>query len=266
LVYAWDAGDIAGRRLAAVSLVRIKAATQRHVAEAFSVTPIALRRWGSQYVDAGVAGLLPQRKGPRRKSKLTGDVVAVIRRLREAGASLRAVAAATGVSEGSVRNALKPAGVDIDSDDPCVLTGSNNLLPQDQEVGAEAELDCPAMFLGASVVEVPVLADPVGRVDERVAARFGLLESAPPVFTPCVRAPLVGLLLAAPALAATGLLDTAHEVYGELPNGFYSLDTMLCEGVFRALLGEARAQGATRIDPPALGRVLGLDRAPEVKT
>ena len=29
---------------------------------------------------------------------------------------------------------------------------------------------------------------------------------------------------------------------------------------------EARAQGATRIDPPALGRVLGLDRAPEVKT
>jgi hypothetical protein len=73
-------------------------------------------------------------------------------------------------------------------------------------------------------------------------------------------------LLALPALAATGLLDTAHEVYGALPNGFYSLDTMLCEGVFRALLGEARAQGATRIDPPALGRVLGLDRAPEVKT
>jgi hypothetical protein len=41
---------------------------------------------------------------------------------------------------------------------------------------------------------------------------------------------------------------------------------MLCEGVFRALLGEARAEGTTRIDPRALGRVLGLDRAPEVKT
>ena len=41
---------------------------------------------------------------------------------------------------------------------------------------------------------------------------------------------------------------------------------MLCEGVFRALLGQARAEGAARIDPPALGRVLGLDRAPEVKT
>src|SRR4029077_19268171 len=75
-----------------------------------------------------------------------------------------------------------------------------------------------------------------------------------------------GLFLAVPALAGTGLLDTAHTVYGELPNGFYSLDTMLCESVFRALLGQARAEGATRIDPVALGRVLGLDRAPEVKT
>ena len=36
--------------------------------------------------------------------------------------------------------------------------------------------------------------------------------------------------------------------------------------MFRALLGEARAEGATRIVPADLGRVLGLDRAPEVKT
>ncbi len=97
-------------------------------------------------------------------------------------------------------------------------------------------------------------------------AAFGLISYAPPVFTECARAPLAGLLLALPGLAATGLLECAHAAYGEFPNGFYSLDTMLCESVFRALLGEARAEGATRIDPVALGRVLGLDRAPEVKT
>ena len=113
---------------------------------------------------------------------------------------------------------------------------------------------------------VPVLADPVDRGGERALAAFGLIPYAPPVFTACGRAPLAGLFLALPALAATGLADTAHTVYGGFPNGFYSLDTMLCEAVFRALLGEARAEGAARIDPPALGRVLGLDRAPEVKT
>jgi hypothetical protein len=72
--------------------------------------------------------------------------------------------------------------------------------------------------------------------------------------------------LTLPALAATGLIDTAHEVYGEFGTGVYSLDTMLCEAVFRALLGEAHVEAAGRVHPVALGRVLGLDRAPEVNT
>ena len=281
LAYAWDVGDTAGRRFAAVSLMRIKAATQLEVAEAFAVRPATVRRWDAQHCDAGVAGLLPERKGPKRKSKLTGDTVAAIRRLRAGGASYRAVAAGTGVSEGSVRNALKPAGADVDSDEPCVPAGSDDPLEQEQEaepkveVGPEPEVDvgaeddCPATasaVMAAPPVRVPVLADPVPRGAERVLARFGLITAAPPVFAPCARAPLAGLLLAVPALAATGLLETARLAYGALPNGFYSLETMLCEGVFRALLGEARAEGAVRVDPVALGRVLGLDRAPEVKT
>jgi len=134
------------------------------------------------------------------------------------------------------------------------------------EVEVEVEQGCPATPSDALPGEVPVLADPVDRGLERALARFGLIGSAPPVFTGCARAPLAGLLLALPALAATGLLECAHQAYPDFPNGFYSLDTMLCESVFRALLGEARAECATRIDPAALGRVLGLDRAPEVKT
>lgn len=35
--------------------------------------------------------------------------------------------------------------------------------------------------------------------------------------------------------------------------------------VFSCLAGEARAEGMTRLDPTAIGRLLGLDRAPEVK-
>jgi hypothetical protein len=41
---------------------------------------------------------------------------------------------------------------------------------------------------------------------------------------------------------------------------------MLVMPVFCALLREPRAEGATRLSLAALGRVLGLDRAPEVKT
>ena len=114
---------------------------------------------------------------------------------------------------------------------------------------------------------LPVLPDPVAREPERALARFGLLgEGAAPLFTPGARYPLAGLLLALPALEETGLLACARTVYGRMRNGFYGLPAMLILLVFLALLREPRAEGATRVDPGALGRVLGLDRAPEVKT
>ena len=114
---------------------------------------------------------------------------------------------------------------------------------------------------------LPVLPDPVARDGERVLARFGLLgEGAAPVFRPGARYPLAGLLLALPALAGTGLLECARATYGRVRNGFYGLEVMLVVLVFLALLREPRAEGATRVPPAALGRVLGLDRAPEVKT
>jgi len=55
-------------------------------------------------------------------------------------------------------------------------------------------------------------------------------------------------------------------VFGALPDGFYGLDTVLLDWVARVLVGEPRAEGATRVDPLDLGRFLGMDRAPEVKT
>jgi hypothetical protein len=116
---------------------------------------------------------------------------------------------------------------------------------------------------GAALV---VLAAPVPRTAERAAARAGELVEAPVVFTQGARLPLAGLLLALPALEATGLLAAAAAVFPPMRRGFYGLRATLLSGVFLALLREPRAEGATRIRPADLGRVLGLDRAPEVKT
>ena len=114
--------------------------------------------------------------------------------------------------------------------------------------------------------ELPVAPVPVVRSAERTAARAGLLQAAAPVFAPAARARHAGLFLALPALEVSGLLACAKTVYLALPDGFYGLETILVDAVLRALAGEARAEGATRFDPMELGRVLGMDRAPEVKT
>ena len=243
--FAWDAGDEAGRRLAAVQLWKLKAATQAQVAEAFGVIPVSVWRWEKALAAGGVAGLVPDRKGPRRASKLTPGVVARIRELDGQGLGKAGIAAAAGVSESSVRNVLRPAG----------------------RGRRWSRRGRRAQAAGGPREALPVLPDPVARDGERALARFGLLgEGAAPVFTPGARYPLAGLLLALPALEGTGLLACARATYGRVRNGFYGLEVMLVVLVFLALLREPRAEGATRVSPAALGRVLGLDRAPEVKT
>ena len=116
LSFAWDAGDTAGRRFAAVSVMRIKAATQVQVAAAFDTSPLTLWRWAQALSAAGVSALVPHRKGPRRASKLTPEVTATIAVLREQGLSLRAIGERVAVSEASVRRALSDTDTDTDTD------------------------------------------------------------------------------------------------------------------------------------------------------
>ena len=65
LCFVWDAGDEGGRRLAAVQLVRIKAASAVDVAHAFGVSTVALWRWRKVLDAAGAAGLATDKPGPR---------------------------------------------------------------------------------------------------------------------------------------------------------------------------------------------------------
>ena len=260
LVFAWDGDDDLGRRLAAVQLVRIKGARAVRVAEGFGVNTETLRRWEGAVTDAGVAALVSGKRGPKGPTRLTEEVVADIRARRTGGASLRTIATAVGISEASVRRALPVAK---QAQKRGAATTGDVDTQADQNVDDDVDDDARN---SAAAADLPVLPPAADRSGERAAARWGQLVAADPVFAPAARVPLAGLLLAIPALEATGLLDCAATVFGRLPNGFYGLDTMLVEGVLRALAGEPRAEGSTRIDPVAFGRVLGLDRAPEVKT
>jgi hypothetical protein len=258
LALAWDVDDQVCRRLAAVQLVRIKAAKAVQVAAAFGVDPDTLRRWAKALNGAGPVALVAARSGPKGPSRLTSAVVADIRGRRAAGASLRGIAAAVGVSTDSVRRALPPA--------TRKATTNEEVLPATAAVTQAPTVEQAAAHSDDPAPDLPVLPAPADRCGERAAARWGQVTHAEPVFAPAARVPLAGLLLAIPALEATGLLPCAATVFGCLRNGFYGLDTMLLEGVLRALAGEPRAEGSARIDPVALGRVLGLDRGPKVKT
>src|ERR1019366_740209 len=87
LVYVWSAGDVALRRLAAVRLVAIEAARGADVAAALEIDAGTLWRWGQQLSATGVAGLVPDKRGPKGPSRLTDDMAADIRGRRRGGAA-----------------------------------------------------------------------------------------------------------------------------------------------------------------------------------
>jgi transposase-like protein len=249
--FSYGPADEVGRRLAAVQLVTTKIATSQEVAAAFSVSGVTLWTWRRDFAAGGVLALVRARTGPKGPIKLTASVAARVAVLDGAGTTLAKIAALTGVSTATVRVAL------------------GRVTPRDQ-VPVEPDID-PDVAVedpedNAEVDDLVVLAAPEPRTAERVAARFGDLVEAPVVITEGAQLPLAGLLLALPALEMTGLLPVAAEVFPPMRKGFYGLRAVLLMGVFLALLREPRAEAATRIRPADLGRVLGLDRAPEVKT
>ena len=248
LWWSWQTGDETGRRLAAVQLATAKVAKRVQIAVAFGVTPETVWRWCRDFEQEGIAGLVPSKSGPKGAWKLTDDIVDEIVTLDGQGLTQAEVAAQVGVSSFSVRQVLRAR-----QPQPATTADRSDVEPSQQKHNN-------------GEVGLPVLPAPRPRDGERQAARFGQIEEAAPQITEGSHLPLAGLLLALPALEATGLVEVAGQVYGKLRNGFYGLRSILVTLVLLALLREPRAEGATRIVPADLGRILALDRAPEVST
>jgi hypothetical protein len=95
---------------------------------------------------------------------------------------------------------------------------------------------------------------------------MGLIEDAAPVFAPADSLPRAGVLLAIPALVASDVLTVARQIYHSIGPAFYGLRTTLVAYILLALLRIPRPETLKEYAPGDLGRIVGLDRLPEVKT
>jgi len=103
-------------------------------------------------------------------------------------------------------------------------------------------------------------------VSARVASSLGALHAVEPVFQSSLDVPCAGVLFALPALLALGLLDTAQESLNPLPNGYYGLESILILLAFMALARVQTLEALRYQAPGEWGKLLGLDRIPEVRT
>ncbi|MDQ1245652.1 MAG: hypothetical protein QG597_19, partial [Actinomycetota bacterium] len=141
-----------------------------------------------------------------------------------------------------------------------------------EESTAALELTTAAVTITAAVQPAPVLSDrteaslAVDRTTDRTAARLGALRDAAPLFAPVERTPWAGVLMALALLSKDPLLATVQSFCGSFRAAFYGLRTVLVTLVAMALLRIRRVEQLRDDQPRTLGLVLGLDRAPDVKT
>jgi prepilin-type processing-associated H-X9-DG protein len=96
-------------------------------------------------------------------------------------------------------------------------------------------------------------------------AAVGAAGPAQPVFASAADVPGAGVLCAIPALVANGLFHAADQRFA-LPPGYYPLQILLLLFAFLALARVNTLERVRYLPPGEWGRMLGLDRIPEVKT
>lgn len=169
--------------------------------------------------------------------------------------------------------ASHPAGIsgadsqDVEQAAPPRAAGPNVGPRGEATAQVEGVLSVPA---AARDVEVPTVttvdADPAARTGDRLFARLGLLDDAAPLFDNAQGVKEAGALLAIPVLVSHGVFADALKVFKPMGPAFYGLRNVVLTLGVCFMLGINRPESLKRSSPSSLGRVLGLDRAPEMKT
>ena len=280
-VHHYRAEDAVAEAYAMVFLVASGFAQQTDVARAFARSVRSVRRYQRRYAQGGMTALGREEGWRRGRRRISDKRLRAIEMLKSQGLSNRAIAHRLGVSEKAIRKLIGPskpadsaqiafagittaaAGTPLTKPVPPTQVAGDaaTTLAEDRvsdRITASAHDDEP--------VPMSIDCDASDRTFDRQLAHLGLLDDAAPLFRDGSSVPGTGILLAIPCLVESGLFRISRKLYGEIGPAFYGLRTTLLTLLLMALLRIKRPEQLKERDPAAFGRLLGLDRAPEVKT
>jgi len=282
-VHHYRVEDTVAEVYAMLFLVESGFAQQTDVARAFGRSVRSIRRYQERYADGGMAALAREGGWRRGRRRISSKRLRTIELLKSQGMSNRAIAHRLGVNEKAIRKLVGPQSsesaqlalpriptaaekVAATGETPSGEEKDRTPQPDGEKTGDADPVAAPEVANDDEPVPMSLDKNAEDRTFDRQLAYLGLLDDAAPLFREGFSVPCVGVLLALPCLIESGLLQISRKLYGHIGPAFYGLRTTLLTFLLMALLRIKRPEHLKEQDPAAFGRLLGLDRAPEVKT
>ena len=232
------------------------ACTQAQIIRTFGVSKNSVLRSVAKYQREGIEGFYRPRKG-RGATVMTAEVTSRAQALLDTGHSRREVSEELDIKYDTLRKAIdrgvlqEPTVEKEESQKPSVFHPTDVVTDKSSRSDADA---ATAEQMGIACT----------RPCERVLASIGLLTGgAPTQFQLCRDVTYGGVLCALPALAENGLFDHLENL--PVLTGYYTKVHVI---MLLAYMGLCRIKAVEQLqyeNPGELGKLMGLDRIPEVR-
>jgi transposase len=241
-IYTHPADDHRMFRLVTSQLIDSGACRNVDIINTFGVSKSSVIRNLKKLRNEGYESFFKKRKGRRGGSVLKPDVLEKAQILLDQGNLKQEVAEELGVKYDTLRKAVSDGRLH-EPELHAVTKSSRNII--DTAASEEMGTACT-------------------RVVDRVLASTGKGDGAVTKFETCLDVPKGGVLCALPSLLSNGLLNGAEKILGKV-KGYYSLFHILLLLGFMFLCRIKTMEKLRGYAPGEFGKLLGLDRIPEVR-
>jgi transposase len=243
-IYSHAADDQRMFRLTIAQLIESKACRQKDIIDAFKISKSSVIRAQNKLRYEGAEAFFEDRRGRKCGNVLTPDKLAQAQAMLDQGELKKKVATHLDVKYDTFRKAINDGRLKESIVEESTTNKSSRTV-----IDAKA-----SEGMGTACT----------RVEERVFSAFGVCDGAPIRFESCLDVPKGGVMCALPALMANGLLEGVEKLLGSV-KGYYNAFHILMLLAFMALCRVKTVEKLRGESPGEFGKLLGLDRIPEVR-
>jgi transposase len=243
-VFSHSEKDRRSFRMFTAQLVGQGACRQVEIVRTFGVSSNGVKRSVKKYREEGIEAFY-RAGGKRGPTVMNRQLITQAQDLLYRGRSRRETAEELGIKYDTLRKAINQGRVEEPGEMGQQLPATDRSERGVADLTAEMGTACT-------------------RPNERILASFGILRGAPTRFEPSRDVSFGGVLCALPALAANGLFCHLKECFDSLSGYYTTLQVIILLG-YMALCRIKTVEQLQYESPGELGKLMGLDRVPEVR-